>query len=168
MSNKKEKFVSCHDRNGKIKKVPASRILFRPSVYGVLIKGNAILLSKQWDGYDFPGGGVERHETLGQAMRREFWEETGLKIIPTHVISAETSFYLPTYKKEAWNTIVMYFIVKKIGGTLSTAHFDEHEKEYADLAEWVPLTKIRKIKFYNSVDSVRIIQRAVKGAYTPL
>ena len=52
------KKVVCHDINGKLYKLNANRLTFRPSIYGILIKKNKVLLSKQWDGYDFPGGGA--------------------------------------------------------------------------------------------------------------
>jgi hypothetical protein len=37
-----------------------------------LIENNKILLSKQFDGYDFPGGGVNLDETLEETCAREF------------------------------------------------------------------------------------------------
>jgi len=168
MDKKKEILVECHDLEGKIKKVPASELSYRPSVYGVCIEDDKILLSRQFDGYDFPGGGVELHETLTEALKRECWEETGFTVEPLGLIVAETSFYVPKYKEGAWNAQVIYYAVKKTGGEFSIENFDEHEKEYVKMAEWVPLSEIEKLKFYNSVNSVRIIQRAIRDEYAPL
>src|ERR1700716_1482893 len=52
-------------------------------VQGVVIQGeNKILLVRHSyiRGWHFPGGGVERHENLEQALRRELSEETGIEI----------------------------------------------------------------------------------------
>jgi 8-oxo-dGTP pyrophosphatase MutT (NUDIX family) len=70
--------IVCHDHDNQEFIVAPSQLSFRPSAYGILIEDNKVLLSKQWDGYDFPGGGVEVDETLEEAVVREFWEETGL------------------------------------------------------------------------------------------
>jgi len=47
-------------------------------------------------------------------------------------------------------------------GELSVEGFDEDEKKYAKKAEWISIEDVDSIKFYNGVDSVAIIKRAVE------
>ena len=162
------KKVICHGQYGKLYGINADKLTFRPSIYGILIKKNKILLSKQWDGYDFPGGGAEINETIEEALKREFWEETGLKVKSIKIIHVGTSFYYSTERKKYWNCQLFYFLVKKTGGKLSKENFDDKEKEYADMAKWIDIKKIGKIKFYNSIgnkNSVKIIKNALKTRY---
>lgn len=164
MTNTKQ--VSCHDINGKLYKVDAKKLVFRPSIYGILLEKNKVLLSKQWDGYDFPGGGAELHETIDDALKREFWEETGFKIKPVRIIYVGSSFFYALYRKKYWNCQLFYFSVKKISGKLSKANFDQYEKKYADLAEWIDIKKLRRVKFYNRLGnqgSIKIIKQALKS-----
>jgi 8-oxo-dGTP diphosphatase len=160
------KKIICSDIERKTHEVEVDRLIFRPSVYGIFIEDNKILLSKQYDGYDFPGGGVDLHETMQEATVREVFEETGLKVEVGEVIAAETSFFYPKHSKkhegEYWNCPLIYFVVKKTGGELSIENFDEEEKTYAAMAEWIDLSEIKNIKFINSIDSVAVIERAVK------
>lgn len=156
------KKVICHDIKHKRKTVDANKLVFRPAIYGLLIEGNKILLSKQWDGYDFPGGGVKIHETLKQAIQREFWEETGVKVEAQHVVACETSFFILPFSKQPTNSIVIYFLCKKLRGKPSVDYLKGHEKQYVGMPEWIDLKYISKIKFYNSVDSVKIIRQAIK------
>jgi 8-oxo-dGTP pyrophosphatase MutT (NUDIX family) len=72
------KKIICKDIKGNEYAVPVEQLSFRPSVYGIIIQEGKILLSKQWDGYDFPGGGIKLGETIEQALLREVKEETGL------------------------------------------------------------------------------------------
>ena len=60
-----KKILCKNDFDHKRKIVPANELIFRPSVYAVIIKSGKILLSRQWDGYDFPGGGIEKGESIG-------------------------------------------------------------------------------------------------------
>jgi len=145
------KKVICHDRYGKLYKVDANKLTFRPSIYGILIKKGKVLLSRQWGGYDFPGGGAELYETVGQTLIREFWEETGFKVKPKKIVYIGSSFYYATDIKKYWNCPLVYFSVKKIGGKLSKAHFDYYEKIHADLAEWIDIKKVNRIEFRNSL-----------------
>ncbi|MBI2459443.1 MAG: NUDIX domain-containing protein [Parcubacteria group bacterium] len=159
------KTVVCHDRDGKLYKVEANKLTFRPSIYGILIEKNKVLLSKQWDGYDFPGGGAELHETIEQTLKREFWEETGFKVKSVKIIYVGSSFFNAIFRKKCWNCQLFYFLVKKISGELSKANLDGYERKYADLAEWIDIKKLGKIKFYNSLgnkNSLKIIEQALK------
>ena len=162
------KKVVCHDIDGKLYKVDAKRLTFRPSIYGILIEKNKVLLSRQWDGYDFPGGGAELHETLDDTLKREFWEETGFKIQPGKIIYVGSSFWYARTRKQYWNCQLFYFSAKKTGGKLSTANFDEYEKVYTAMAEWVDIKNLSNIKFLNSLGnqgSIKIIKDALKNKY---
>jgi 8-oxo-dGTP pyrophosphatase MutT (NUDIX family) len=165
MNNKTHK-ITCHDVNGKTCELASDKLVFRPSVYGVLIENNKVLLSKQWDGYDFPGGGVDLHETLEDALKREFAEETGVEIEIMQPVFCETSFFHPSYSKknknQYWNCPLIYFLVRKVGGEISSANLDEEERKYAGKPEWIDVKKIDGIKFYNSVDSSKIVRNAQK------
>jgi len=141
--------------------VPVDELVFRPSVYGVIIKDDKVLFIPQWDGYDFPGGGVEKGETLEQALLREVKEETGLRVEKDRIIACEQDFFRDhRYKDISYHSILIYFLCVNPEGEISTDGFDELEKEYARKAEWINVRKVHTLKFYNPVDYVSIIQQA--------
>lgn len=155
-----KKIVVCRDRDGKKHEVGIDKLKLRVGIYGILIEDGKILLSKQWDGYDFPGGGVKIDEMLDAALIREFFEETGLKIKQGKIIACESSFFKTFFTKRYLNNILIYYLCEKVGGKLSLDNIDEDEKEYISMPEWIDLKDIRGIKFYNSVDSIKIIEKA--------
>lgn len=160
MGKKQSGKMTCEDIDGKEHVVNASELSFRPTVYGVLVEKDKVLLSKKWDGYDFPGGGMEIEETITEALKREFWEESGLKVEIGDVLLCENSFFKNPFKEEYYNSVLMYFSCKKIGGRITTDNFDEHEKEYADMPEWVDINKVDELKFYDPTDCAKTIRKA--------
>lgn len=64
-----------YNRNGSV--------FSRPSARGIIIKdGNiAMVYSKKYDYYKFPGGGIEADERKEEALIREVAEETGLRVL---------------------------------------------------------------------------------------
>lgn len=154
--------ITCVDIDKNKIEVDVKDLKFRPAVYGVLIENNQILLSKQWDGYDFPGGGIEIDETIEEALVREFWEETGLKVKVKQVVDCRTSFFIKVFSKEPVNNILIYFLVEKIGGDLNIDNIAKNEKQYIGMPEWIDLDKIEKIKFYNSINSEKVIKEAIE------
>lgn len=67
-----------------------------PNVLGYLERDSKILLGLREDRpskiyrnqWDLPGGQIERDETVEEALRREFLEETGLVIVKAHLMEA--------------------------------------------------------------------------------
>ena len=163
---KAEKKVTCADRHGSTYSVPANELVFRPSVYAVIIKDNRIFLSKQWDGYDFPGGGIELGETAEEALIREVNEETGMDVRVGNLVTCETSFFKMHSSGQYVHSLLLYYLCDIIGGQISTALQDESEKQYMDAPEWVNLEGIDQVKFYNSVDSLAILEKAQKTRNT--
>ncbi|MFA6417467.1 MAG: NUDIX domain-containing protein [Patescibacteria group bacterium] len=156
----KTKSVTCEDINKKLFKVKAEELIFRPSIYGLLFKGDQILLSRQWDGYDFPGGGIKKGELMLDALKREFWEETGLQVTPGKLITVAENFFISVESHKSLHGILIYYFCKSPKGQISTKHFDTHEKAYMSAAQWVNIKDIKKIKFYNGVDSIKLIKQA--------
>ena len=154
------KKVTCTDKDGNAFEVSVSDLKMRPSIYGVCIKDDQILLSKQWDGYDFPGGGIDLGETNEEALVREISEETGMMATVRELVACENSFF-KTEKGHYLQSILIYHRCDVIGGELSNGGMAEDEKVYLGMPEWVPLANIEKIKFYNSVDSREIIRKAL-------
>jgi len=63
--------------------VPNGSVFSRPSARAVIIKDGkiAMVYSKKYNYYKFPGGGIEADECLEDALIREVSEETGLCVI---------------------------------------------------------------------------------------
>lgn len=150
--------VTCEDIEGKTYQVNVSDLSFRPAVYGVIVKDGKILMSKQWDGYDFPGGGIELGEPTEDALIREVKEETGLDVKMGKILHCEHSFFMLPYKENFVHSIHMYYECCVVGGELTTDYFDEQEKQYADKPEWVDLNTIKDVKIYSSSDVNKVLE----------
>jgi 8-oxo-dGTP diphosphatase len=157
--------IRCRDWNEKMHEISLEKVSFRISAYGVIVRDNAILLSPQRDGYDFPGGGMEIGETLKECLLREVKEETGLFVKMGEIVHTDHEFYYSISSQQAFNNILLYFLCYNPQGKISTDGFDEYEKLYARKAEWVSLDRIETIKFHNPVDSVAVINKSLKMRY---
>lgn len=158
----KSKTVICVDVKGKKYEVPVSNLVWRPSVYGIVIKDNNILLSKQFgDKYDLPGGGLDLDETPEDGVIREVREETGLDVKKPKLIGFKDSFFQDSHAlNKAYHSLLFYFLCEFIGGELSTEGFDKWEKQYAEMAEWIPLDKLDNIELASTVDYRPYVSKA--------
>ncbi|MFZ3579446.1 NUDIX hydrolase [Virgibacillus sp. DJP39] len=110
-------------------------------VYGFLQENNKLLVINKNGGpyinrYDLPGGSLEDGESLMNAMKREFLEETGLQIEVINNIGT-IDFMLPWDWKNFTHVhhIAIFYSVKKVGGKLSKP--EQFEGQDSDGALWV-------------------------------
>ena len=158
------KTVICIDVHGKTKDFLAKEVKWRPAAYGIVIKDSKILLSKQFGNrYDLPGGGVDLNETMEEAVIREVKEETGIDVKSPKFIDMKESFFWDSHSEGVpYHCLMFYYFCEYVGGKLSTDGFDEWEKEYAQLAEWISLEKLGEIDVASSVDYRLMVKKALK------
>lgn len=96
---------------------------FSCRIYGVLRDGDRVLLARSRFGastfINFPGGGVEISEAPGDALRREFAEETGLVIKPVRTLYASQEAHLST--QAPIQIVSVYWLVERVSGELRLA-----------------------------------------------
>ena len=153
--------VTTLDIYGNTHSIPVEQLVWRPSVYGIVVENGRILLSPQFKGkYDLPGGGIELGESLEEALFREIKEETGIEVKNPHLIDVRSNFFTFAHSNgESYHSIMLYYICEFAGGELSKDGFDEDEKKYADLAQWIPLEEASKVEVASSVDWRAILRK---------
>jgi 8-oxo-dGTP diphosphatase len=140
------KKVKCLDFNGAEHYFPVEELSFRPSVYGILINDNQeVLMIKHRGKYCLPGGGVEISESISDALVREIFEETGLKIVSSEIVECDDSFFLIPNINKPVHSILMFFLCRFVQGKINTDNVDKFEKEYAEKAEWIKIEKVIKM-----------------------
>jgi len=91
---------------------------FSCRIYGVLREGDKVLLTRSRFGasdfVNFPGGGVEIEEAPGDALLREFSEETGLVVRPVRTLYASQGAHLST--AAPIQIVSVYWLVEKVSG----------------------------------------------------
>ncbi|MGD6901197.1 NUDIX hydrolase [Bacillus infantis] len=99
-------------------------------VYGLFFKKNKLLVINKKGGpytnrYDLPGGSLEDSESLAMALRREFLEETGMKINIIRNIGA-IDFMLPWSWKQYTHVhhICVFYKVEGNGRLTQPLEFD--------------------------------------------
>lgn len=99
----------------------------RVRVLGLLKKDEKLLLVKLYspvtkqDIWTPPGGGVEFGESLHEALKREFKEETGL------VVEVKDLVRINELIESPFHAIEFYFQVEKVSGKLVLGYDPEHE-----------------------------------------
>lgn len=134
----RNKKIIAYDIYGQAHQRDLVNFKFRPSVYGVLIKGNHVLLKRHPSitQYELPGGGIELNETIDQGLVREFKEETGLEIEIGKVLHIEDSFF--THDNEDAHGILIFYQVHYRSGQLSPQHEDSAEASYIPANKLTP------------------------------
>lgn len=157
--------VVCIGFDGKEYVTSRSELVPRTSIYGIVIDDDKVLLSKQSNGYDLPGGGIEEGESDEQGVEREVFEETGLKVQAERQIGEQKEGYFKRTHSDnvCIHSFMRYYVCKVVGGELSTAGFDENERNFAELAEWYPVNELGKITIASTNDWRDLVRQAAAG-----
>lgn len=100
----------------------------RAGVYGVLMDGEAVLLTHQAapvPEYQLPGGGIDPGENPIAALHREVFEETGWHIsAPRHIGTFRRFTYMPEYDKWAEKVCAVFLArpVLRLGPPTEAGH----------------------------------------------
>lgn len=125
-------------------------------VYGIALREHngvkEALISPQIGGYGWPGGTFQFGEDTIQTLKREFKEETGFVVEPIKLLDVETSLFHHCKRGIDYHSILIFYLVSIVGGKLTDEGFDTDEREYARLAQWIPLADLRKMKHACSID----------------
>lgn len=149
--------------HGKEYEVRIDELQWRPSTYGIVIKDKKVLLSKQFDGYDLPGGGLDLGELPATGVLREIKEETGITAKNPILLGLENSFFQSSHaENKSYQSLMLYYACEYVGGELSTEGFDEYEKEYADMPEWIPVDRLGALTLASTVDYRLYIEKAAE------
>ena len=126
---------------------------FTIGVGGVVFENNEALLVKLTYGHKgwvLPGGYVKSTETIGQAIKREVYEETGLEVQPTEIVAVRSRII------EDRSDIYVAFLVKVLGGKLQPDHAEISDIRYFPLAEMEKRDDVPKLNTW-------IVRRALQS-----
>ncbi|MEK7574443.1 MAG: NUDIX domain-containing protein [Patescibacteria group bacterium] len=125
----------------------------RERASAVIIKDNKILLMKRvkpnLEYFVFPGGGVEKNESLDDTLKREVKEELSLDIKKWRLL-----FNLENQFKDSYNNMHLgnqkeyYFTIEEFTGTpeLGGPEKEKMNEQNQYYLEWIDLTKIGKME----------------------
>lgn len=104
-------------------------------------KGNVLMQNrrkKNWPGVTFPGGHVEKEESLVLSVIREIKEETGLDIKDVKLCGVKEWF------EDGVRSMVFFYKTNQFSGELQSSEEGE--------VFWVPLDKLSQYKLANDFD----------------
>jgi len=115
---------------------------FSIGVRSVIVQQERVLLVKinyGHRGWMLPGGYVRPQESIGEAIRREVREETGLIVEPLELVSVRSRI------KDGKNDIYVTFMVKATGGELKPDGKEIEDAKYFSLEEMQGRSDIPKL-----------------------
>lgn len=126
--------------------IPKSRIVFRPSVYGIIIHDGRILVcnTKSTGRYSLPGGGIDIGEKIEDALKREVYEECGIEIEIDKFLNFEERFFYYNPTDDAWQIHAFFYLCKP--KTFEFSFHDPHELE-AEKPQWIDMNSLRNEDF---------------------
>lgn len=118
---------------------------YRPSVRGIILddEGNiAMIYSKKFHFYKFPGGGMEGDESHLETLAREIKEESGMTLIPESAKAFGEVLKVQKGNEDGKDVIHVqqnFYYTCKVKDEITGQNLDEDEKPLEFVLKFVPL-----------------------------
>jgi len=145
-----------------------SKIVLRNAVRAIILKENNILMVhlEKTNEYKFPGGGVEKNETVEEALKREVLEETGCNVNKTNEkIGIITEYAIAMENKNNIFKMISEYYSVSIDDKQFDQKLDDYEKELLFKPCWINIEKAyqaNKKLIDNKCDSTPWIKRETR------
>lgn len=136
--------IRCKNNFDEMVDVPVNKFVFRPSIYGFIVRDKKILVmrnksnNKLW----FPGGGLEIGERLEEGLKREIKEETGLDVAIEKLVLTKENFFYYQPLDEAYHAFLFFYLCRPI--TDSIIADDQVNDLESKKPRWIPIDDIKK------------------------
>lgn len=125
---------------------PDGKKIYRPSVRGIIFDDNnniALIYSKKYHYYKFPGGGMEEGETQLETLAREIKEETGMTLVPGSAKEFGEVVRTQKYSTEEDDDTIFvqqnFYYTCEVEKEIGKQNLDESEKEAEFVLVFVPI-----------------------------
>jgi 8-oxo-dGTP pyrophosphatase MutT (NUDIX family) len=138
--------ITCNTFSGHLHSVPASELIFRPSVYALIPSdGRLALVTMHNTGlYGLPGGAVELGERREAALTREVREETGLQVAVGRLLHVEETFFYYDPTRQAFHQFSFFYLCHPQSLTLcADDQADDGELPEASCPRWIDPYSLR-------------------------
>ena len=138
---------------------PDAKKFYRPSVRGIIFDDEgriAMIYSRKYHFYKFPGGGIEGDETHLETLAREIKEETGMTLIPES--AKEFGEVLKIQNGDDPNEEIIhiqqnFYYTCRVEDEIGEQDLDDDEKESEFVLKFVPIEEaIRANAAFNGDD----------------
>lgn len=139
--------IECELITGGTKQVPVDQMIFRPAAYAIIANDSQILFvnTKSTGKWFFPGGAVEKGETVEDALRREVFEETGMMLHHVSLFTFKESFFHYEPHDKAYHCFNLFFTAAVQRGAYAFPRISRNidSSDEANRCQWVDLKSIR-------------------------
>ncbi|MCL2339130.1 MAG: NUDIX domain-containing protein [Proteobacteria bacterium] len=154
--------VNARKIDGTFDTVDSENMIMRIATKAIVIQNKKILIIPQFDGYDFPGGGLEKGEHPTECIRREVYEETGFEIRVDDLIGIYMTYYIKHSDGKAYNQVNIFYFAEIIGGKLSCDHQTDWERNYQRCPEFVDFDTLKDMQFKLYIDETPEILEKIR------
>jgi len=106
-------------------KLPGVTYKERPCAYALILEGQDIYLIRTGQGFYLPGGGIDRGESMEEALKRELIEETGFSI-KTGAYLGSAIQYRYSNSKQSYLMKVGHFFLAHLQAKIVDAIEEDH------------------------------------------
>lgn len=139
--------IECITLSGQKRVVQEKDLILRPAVYAIVVNDNKILLLRMsaTGKYHLPGGGIKPGERMNDTLKRELWEETGIKVKVGKFVHFEEHFFYYDPSHTAYHGLHFYYVCTP--ETVMLLKDDQVVDESAGNPRWIDVRDLKAEDF---------------------